>query len=128
MSTFSLATYASNQNVEEGLTCSSKQQAIETQIQYAKKNNETSRVQGLEKALHQVTTFCTNDKLEARYKLDIHEKTMKVAERQKELAEAQAKGNQQKIAKQDLKLRDAEKELSDAQAKLVAFHEEIAAK
>lgn len=124
----SFGIYASNHDIEQGLTCDSKKQAIETQIDYAKQNNETFRVQGLEKALHQVKTFCTNDKLEAKYKIDILEKTNKVTKRQDELAEAQIEGKQQKIAEQKLKLRDAEKELSEAQAKLTSFQQELAEK
>lgn len=38
--------------------------------------------------------------LEAKYKKEVSEKTAKVKERQHEFAEAQIKGNQQKIAKQ----------------------------
>ena len=127
ISLFSLATYATDFD-EQGLTCNGKKQIIESQIGLAKKNNNIHRIQGLEKALYAVNTHCTNDELEAKYKKEITEKTAKVTERQQELADAQGKGNQQKIAKQKTKLSEAEKELSEAKIKLTAFYQELSAK
>ncbi|OCG03148.1 DUF1090 domain-containing protein [Gilliamella sp. wkB112] len=122
VSLFSLASYAANQDEDEQLTCGGKKQAIEAQINLAKKNNNIYRLQGLETALNEVNTHCTIAKLEDEYKKEVSEKTAKVAERQQELAEAQAKGNQQKIADKQAKLKDAESELATANAKLAKFY------
>lgn len=122
---FSFGVYASDLNTFDGTTCASKKQAIETQIDYAKKNNNTHRVQGLEKALSDVNAYCTNDSLEAKYKERVQEKTNKVAEREQELAEAKAKGDMKKIAKQEAKLQENKAELSEAQTKLAEFYKDL---
>ena len=133
----SFGTYASNEQLE-GLTCESKKQAIEKQIDYAKKNNNSHQIQGLEKALRNVNKHCSNDDLEAKYKKEINEKSNKVAERTKELEQAKSKAkdkdkdkdkdNEQKIVKQQTKLADAEKELNEAKTKLSDFYKELGAK
>ncbi|OCG18801.1 MULTISPECIES: DUF1090 domain-containing protein [unclassified Gilliamella] len=122
-SLLSFGAYASNQT--EGLTCENKKQAIETQIDYAKKHNNAHRVKGLEKALHDVNKHCSNDDLEAKYKKNVSDKSNKVAERTQALAKAKAKGNEHKIAKQQAKLADAEKELNEAKAELAKFYQEL---
>ncbi|MWN06426.1 DUF1090 domain-containing protein [Gilliamella sp. Pas-s95] len=122
-SLFSLGAYASEHS--EGLTCESKKQTIETQIDYAKKNNNSHQVQGLEKALHDVNNYCSNDELEEKYNKKIQEKTDKVVERTQELNQAKTKGDEHKIAKQQVKLADAEKELNEAKAELAKFYQEL---
>ncbi|WP_085246648.1 DUF1090 domain-containing protein [Gilliamella mensalis] len=122
-SLFSLGAYASEHS--EGLTCESKKQTIETQIDYAKKNNNSHQVQGLEKALHDINNYCSNDKLEEKYNKKIQEKTDKVVKRTQKLNQAKTKGNEHKIAKQQAKLADAEKELNEAKAELAKFYQEL---
>lgn len=123
----SFGAYASNEQLK-GLTCESKKQSIEKQIDYAKKNNNSHQIQGLEKALREVNEHCSNDDLEAKYKKKINEKSNKVAERTKELEQARAKGNKQKIIKQQTKLADAEMELDEAKTKLSDFYKELGSK
>ncbi|OCG63848.1 DUF1090 domain-containing protein [Gilliamella sp. GillExp13] len=127
----SFGAYASNEQLK-GLTCESKKQAIEKQIDYAKKNNNSHQIQGLEKALRNLNKHCSNDDLEAKYKKEINEKSNKVAERTKELEQAKSKAkdkdNEQKIVKQQTKLADAEKELNEAKSKLSDFYKELGAK
>ncbi|OCG72002.1 hypothetical protein A9G43_03410 [Gilliamella sp. Occ3-1] len=124
---FSFGAYASN-GQSEGLTCESKKQSIEKQIGYVKKNNNSHQIQGLEKALSEVNEHCSNDDLEAKYNKRISEKSNKVAERTKELEQARAKGNKQKIIKQQTKLADAEMELDEAKTKLSDFYKELGSK
>ncbi|OCG07765.1 hypothetical protein A9G13_06010 [Gilliamella sp. wkB178] len=125
VSLFSLASYAANQDEDQQLTCSGKKQAIEEQINFAKKNNNIHRVQGLETALNEVNTHCTDAELENKYKKEVSEKTAKVTERQQELAKAKVEGKQQKIADKQAKLKDAESELAAANAKLAKFYQQI---
>ncbi|OCG16900.1 hypothetical protein A9G24_00650 [Gilliamella sp. App6-5] len=120
---FSLGAYASEH--AEGLTCESKKQTIETQIEYAKKHNNSHRVKGLEKALHDVNKHCSNDDLEAKYKKNVSDKSNKVAERTQALAKAKAKGNEHKIAKQQAKLAEVEQELNEAKTELAKFYQEL---
>ncbi|WP_176701070.1 DUF1090 domain-containing protein [Gilliamella sp. Bif1-4] len=125
--TFMSSVYALNHEEYQGVTCFSKKQRIEKQIDYSKKNGNFYRIQGLEKALHDINTYCNDDDLEAKYKQKMIEKTKKVTEKEQDLAKALSKGDPQKIAKQKLKLNNAQKELSEAKTKLAEFYEEIKA-
>lgn len=121
----SMTAQARQPNVE-GFTCETKQQAVETQITYAKAHNQTDRIKGLEKALDDIKSYCSNDDLEEKYQEKIEEKTEKVAERQEDLAKARLKGDSDKIAKQENKLNEAEAELNEAKADLDAFYKALA--
>lgn len=106
-------------------TCAGKKQAITTQIDYAKKANNIYQVQGLEKALADVNTYCSNDSLSDKYKEKVADKLENLQEKQKDLQEAQLKGNPQKIAKQQLKVQNAEYELKEAQNNLNEFYKTL---
>lgn len=72
---FSVNSYASSNDAHEELTCDAKKQAIETKIEQAKKANNTFKVTGLEKALQQVDTNCSDETLEQKYKKLVDEKS-----------------------------------------------------
>lgn len=97
-------------------TCATKAQDIQTQIDYATQHGNTHRVAGLEKALSEVQTHCTEAGLAADRQKKIAEKQSKVAEREQELMEAQQTGKADKIAKKQKKLAEAQAELKAAQA------------
>ncbi|WP_158781474.1 DUF1090 domain-containing protein [Pantoea sp. BAV 3049] len=98
--------------------CLAKKQEIEQQIQWAQQQGNTHRVAGLEQALSEVNDHCTESGLEKQRQEKVNEKTLKVREREEDLAEAQTKGDQQKISKQQRKLEEAREELREAQAQL----------
>lgn len=100
------------------VTCASKQQSIEEQIQYAQQHNNTHRIAGLQKALSEVKSNCTEAGLRADLQKDVKEKQQKVAERQQELSEAQQTGKTDKISKKEKKLLEAQDELKEAQQAL----------
>ncbi|EQA6242196.1 DUF1090 domain-containing protein [Enterobacter ludwigii] len=98
--------------------CEAKRQDIEQQLRYARTQGNDHRAAGLEKALSEVKTHCTEDGLRAEREADVRKKTLKVQEREQELAEARADGRTEKIAKKQEKLDEARAELDEARAKL----------
>ncbi|AHN25428.1 hypothetical protein GAPWK_0851 [Gilliamella apicola] len=127
---FSVNSYASSNDAHEELTCDAKKQAIETKIEQAKKANNTFEVTGLEKALQQVDTNCSDETLEQKYKRLVDEKSKNVSDKIKELAEKTKEyekdgvdANQDKIDALKSKLHGAEKELSEAKNNLADYYE-----
>lgn len=98
--------------------CAAKKHSIETQLDYARKYNNSYQIIGLEKALKDVSENCTDEKLRAERKAKISEKTRKVSEREAELNDAKAQGNRKKITKKMEKLEKAKQELKEAQDEL----------
>lgn len=134
LTTCSMNSFAQNHQ-SEGLTCESKKQAIQAEIEQAKNHNNSHKVTGLEKALDEVNTHCSNANLESKYKQDIAEKTDKVAERKNELAQKtekyakdSKKFDQEKIDKLKAKVQKAEQELADAKQKLADYYQQVAVK
>ena len=132
---FSVNSYASSNDAHEELTCDAKKQAIETKIEQAKKANNTFEVTGLEKALQQVDTNCSDETLEQKFKRLVDEKSKNVSDKTKELAEKTKEYEKDGVdAKQDKidalksKLHDAEKELSEAKNNLADYYEKAKTK
>lgn len=98
-------------------TCASKQQKLETEIQYAQKHGNSHRVAGLKKALNDVKTHCTDAGLAAERQKKVEEKEARVQQRERELREAQEAGKTAKIADKQKKLDKAQAELQEAQAR-----------
>lgn len=98
-------------------TCATKQNEIQKQIDEARAHNNQNRVDGLEKALRENKEHCTEAGLQAEKQKKIEEKREKVAEREQELKEAQAKGDHDKVTKKQHKLDEAKSELKEAEAK-----------
>lgn len=122
---FSLNANAQDWDKVDGTTCASKQTALNTQLEYAKNHNNVNRVRGLEKALDDVNRYCSNDKLEEKYKNQVKEKRDELAKREQELREAELKGDSSKIAKQSAKLDKDRTELSQAENKLSQFYQDL---
>lgn len=101
--------------------CEIKKQKIETQIEYAKKHNNTHRVAGLQTALDNVNTYCTPESLYRESQENVAEKQKKVKEREAELLEEKQKGKTDKISKRERKLKEAQEELKEAQDELETY-------
>ena len=91
--------------------CQEKEQEIAREISYAEKHNNQSRIDGLNKALHEVRTTCSDSKLRAEHQRKIARQKDEVAERRDDLAKAKQKGDADKISKREHKLKEAETEL-----------------
>lgn len=98
--------------------CDIKKSKIQEQISYAKAHGNTHRVQGLERALQNVNTYCTPNSLRNDARDEVSDRTKEVAERKADLQKAVDKGDISKIAKRERKLAEAEEELKEAQAEL----------
>ncbi|MGJ7065618.1 DUF1090 domain-containing protein [Morganella morganii] len=98
--------------------CDIKKSKIQEQISYAKVHGNTHRVQGLERALQNVNTYCTPNSLRNDARDEVSDRTKEVAERKADLQKAVDKGDISKIAKRERKLAEAEAELKEAQAEL----------
>ena len=94
-----------------GATCEAKREAIGHDIEEAKAKGQKQRVRGLEKALSEVRRTCSDAKLGAEHQRRIRSQERKVAERERDLREAQHKGRADKIADREEKLREAQAEL-----------------
>lgn len=101
--------------------CDIKKSKIQEQISYAKAHGNTHRVQGLERALQNVNTYCTPNSLRDDARDEVSDRTKEVAERKADLQKAVDKGDISKIAKRERKLAEAEAELKEAQAELDAL-------
>lgn len=101
--------------------CDIKKIKIQEQLSYAKAHGNTHRVQGLERALQNVNTYCTPNSLRDDARDEVSDRTKEVAERKADLQKAIDKGDISKIAKRERKLAEAEAELKEAQAELDAL-------
>lgn len=101
--------------------CDIKKSKIQEQLSYAKAHGNTHRVQGLERALQNVNTYCTPNSLRDDARDEVSDRTKEVAERKADLQKAVDKGDISKIAKRERKLAEAEAELKEAQAELDAL-------
>ena len=94
-------------------TCASKQHEIKQQLDYAHQHNNKDQIAGLQRALSESQSHCSEKGLRADKQQKIAEKQEKVNERTRELKKAQESGNREKIGKQQQKLDEALHELND---------------
>ena len=94
--------------------CAAKKQAIITQIEQAKSHGNTEQQAGLEKALSEVTTHCTDASLKKERENKVLDAKHEVSERQADLDKAMKKGDPERINKRKDKLAESRKELQEA--------------
>lgn len=97
--------------------CEAKEQRLQQQLEFAHQHGNTHRAAGLERALANVKTWCTDTSLKSKAEMKVLEKQDEVFEREQELEEAKASGKADKIAKRERKLEEARQELQEAEAK-----------
>ncbi|MGE0968943.1 DUF1090 domain-containing protein [Klebsiella sp. WOUb02] len=91
--------------------CQEKEQDIQREISYAEKHHNQNRIDGLNKALREVKAHCSDSKLKADHQQKIAKQREEISERQRDLREAEQKGNAEKISKRQHKLDEAQQEL-----------------
>ncbi len=94
--------------------CAAKRQAISTQIEQAKAHGNSDQQAGLEKALSEVSTNCTDTALKKERENKVLDAKHEVSRRQADLDKAMKKGDSEKINKRKDKLAESRKELQDA--------------
>ncbi|MCI1032224.1 uncharacterized protein DUF1090 [Raoultella sp. BIGb0149] len=91
--------------------CQEKEQDIQREISYAEKHHNQNRIDGLNKALREVQAHCSDSKLKADHQQKIAKQREEINERQRDLREAEQKGDAEKISKRQHKLDEAQQEL-----------------
>ncbi|MBC3349914.1 MULTISPECIES: DUF1090 domain-containing protein [Pseudomonas] len=94
--------------------CAAKRQGIINQIELAKSRGNKDQQAGLETALNQVTTHCTDASLRKERENKVLEAKHEVSQRQADLEKAMKKGDAQRINKRKDKLAASRKELQEA--------------
>mgnify|MGYP006193908173 CR=1 FL=1 len=108
-----LATAATTQ-LSQLTGCAAKRQSIATQIEQAKAHGNAEQQAGLEKALSEVTTHCTDASLKKERENKVLDAKHEVSKRQADLDKAMKKGDPEKINKRKDKLAESRKELQEA--------------
>ncbi|WP_367237518.1 DUF1090 domain-containing protein [Pseudomonas sp. Rh2] len=99
---------------DEGLTgCAAKRSAIENQLKIARDHGNDAQVAGLEEALRGVEN-CNDASLRKEREQKVLDARHEVAQREKDLKKAKAKGDAEKINKRKDKLAESRKELQEA--------------
>jgi hypothetical protein len=94
--------------------CAAKRQGIINQIDLAKSRGNRNQQEGLETALKEVTTHCTDASLRKERENKVLEAKHEVSQRQTDLEKAMKKGDSERINKRKDKLAESRKELQQA--------------
>lgn len=98
--------------------CAAKRQTISAQIEIAKSHGNSNQQAGLEKALKKVENHCSDASLRAERAAKVVKAEEQVGEREGDLREALAKGDQDDLTKRQRKLQQAREELQQAREAL----------
>lgn len=97
--------------------CAAKHLTLERQIAQAQAQGDAGRLAGLRRALTAVQAHCTDAGLRQQRLDVIQARSREVAERERDLRSAQAKGDADKIRVRTRKLDEARRELEEARAR-----------
>jgi len=97
--------------------CAAKRLTLERQIAQAQAQGDAGRLAGLRRALAAVQAHCTDAGLRQQRLDVIQARSREVAERERDLRSAQAKGDAEKIQARTRKLAEARRELEEARAR-----------
>ncbi|MGG4774124.1 DUF1090 domain-containing protein [Alcaligenaceae bacterium 429] len=110
----SLAYSASAQNYG----CDRKMQSLETQLNYAKQHGNVHRQRGLERAIANVQTHCTDAYLLRDLQEDIDDQQEDIDDILEEIQEKQTEGRVDKVERLQRKLERKRQKLADLQAEM----------
>ncbi|MBP2168391.1 vacuolar-type H+-ATPase subunit I/STV1 [Erwinia toletana] len=96
--------------------CLQKEQAIQHEIDMARKHDNQRRITGLERALTEARAGCTDAKLKSEHQEKIKQHQQEITQREHDLKEARDKGDSDKITKREKKLAEAREELKSTEA------------
>lgn len=103
---------------EPSPACDAKRASIEAQISEATARGRTRELAGLKKALENNKAHCTDQSLANEREAQIKKAQQEVEDRERDLREAEEKGDPKKIAKRKAKLEEARAELTEAEKPL----------
>lgn len=104
---------------EPSPACAAKRVHIERQLSEARARGNTQEIKGLQRALKANIAHCTDASLAKEREAQIAKAQREVAKRERDLREAERKGDAQKIATRKAKLEEAQHELAEAQKPLM---------
>lgn len=97
----------------EKIGCDKKACEIQNKITIAKANEHTHKLIGLNEALEQVNTYCTNDDLRDELQEKIEDSQEEIIEYRTELDEAVTYKEEDKIIKYQTKIEEEEREIKE---------------
>lgn len=97
----------------ENPLCAAKEADIRQQMDAAREHGNANRLRGLETALENIRTDCSDDDLMADARQDVRDSMEEVRERQQDLEDAIEDGDTGKIEKRRDKLKEATDELDE---------------
>ncbi|MGC3985247.1 MAG: DUF1090 domain-containing protein [Pseudorhodoferax sp.] len=98
----------------ESAACAARRSHIESQISEAQARGRTREVRGLQRALKANQANCSDAVLAREREERIAKAEHEVAERERDLRDAEGKGDRRKIAQRTEKLAEARSELAEA--------------
>ncbi|MEB6605590.1 MULTISPECIES: DUF1090 domain-containing protein [Aeromonas] len=105
----------------ENVGCKARHQAVTEQLAFARAHDNAERVAGLEQALRNIETHCTDAGLLEDQQQKVVKQKAEVEERLADLQSARVAGKPDKIAKKQAKLEASQAELLEAQRELEAL-------
>ena len=113
-----------NKSCVELKGCAQKTCQVEKQIVIAKKNGNSHKIDGLNKALSEITAHCSDDKIISDIADDLSKANDELKEHQEELKEAQSEEKSDKIEKYNAKIKEDEAEISALKEELSKMNSE----
>jgi uncharacterized membrane protein (DUF106 family) len=101
--------------------CQAKICHLEQQIEMAKQHNNHAKLEGLNTALNEVRSHCTDASLKEKIQEDMDKVREDIEEYKKDLAEANAENKSDKISKYQTKISEKESDLHLLQKELEAL-------
>ena len=114
----------SNESCEVLKGCAEKSCQVEKQIALAKKNGNSHKIDGLNKALAEITVHCSDDKIISDIKDDLSKVNDDLKEHKEELKEAIAEEKSDKIEKYNAKIKEDEAKISALKEELLKMNSE----
>ncbi|MDM5076203.1 DUF1090 domain-containing protein [Aeromonas media] len=105
----------------ENVGCKARHQAVTEQLAFARAHDNAQQVAGLEQALRNIETHCTDAGLFEEQQEKVAKQKQEVEERLADLQSARVSGKPDKIAKKQAKLEASQAELLEAQRELEAL-------
>ncbi|MGR6834142.1 DUF1090 domain-containing protein [Aliivibrio wodanis] len=99
--------------------CDQKRCEIEKQISFAKENGNEHKLKGLNIALEEVHTYCTNENIKDDLKEEIEELNEEIAEDHSDLIEAKQDQKADKVDKYQRKIKEKEQEIEKLKKELM---------
>lgn len=109
----------------EAVGCKARHQAVTDQLAIARAHDNKDQVAGLEQALRNIETHCTDAGLVEEQLQRVAKQKEEVEERLGDLQSARVSGKPDKIAKKQAKLEESQAELLDEQRELEALQKLI---